>query len=356
MSEKAILIVWDRMGDYHLARIKACRELIGPKVYSADLGSADTLYQWNNVSDSKHFVLSDKPVHQKDFIQRFLHFRKILSEKHITHIAMGYGRTEYIFFLVFARLTGIKTIVFCESWYERNSIKDFLKSCMLKVIGTFFFVSGERAFNHFVYRYRIRPAKVFKGYSVVDNKHFQAIEEKDKRYLLCVARYSEEKNLNFLIQCFAQSIIITKYELLIIGDGPLKEKLKKQIEDLKTDHIILSDWKNYKELPGIYAGAIACILPSTFEPWGLVINEAMAASLPVLISDDCGCKPDLLDEGENGWSFNSMDEKDLIRVLDIVATNNIHSITNMGSKSESIIRGYSPESWARNINHFVSLN
>ena len=354
MRPTAILIVWDRMGDYHQARIKACREIIEGEVYSADLGSADRLYKWNNVSESHHFVLSDKPVQEKDFVHRFKTFRKILNEKKITCIAMGYGRTEYLAFLLYAKLRGIKTIVFCESWYTRGIMKDFLKSCLLKAIGTNYFVSGERAYNHFVHRYHMNPAKVCMGYSVVDNEHFKAKKELPKTYLLCVARYSEEKNLEFLIRCFTQSKLSEKYQLLIIGDGPLKESLQHTITSLHTDRIILSGWRTYAELPEIYAGAIACILPSTFEPWGLVINEAMAAKLPILVSNDCGCKSDLLKEGINGLSFNPANGTELVSVLNRFSEHESLLMNTMGVHSLNIIGNFTPESWAKHIQSFIS--
>jgi 1,2-diacylglycerol 3-alpha-glucosyltransferase len=354
MKDEAILFIWDRMGDYHLARIRACRKQINGTVYSADLGSADSLYKWDNVEAGNHFVLSQKPVQQKDFFHRFKMYQLILKEKHITHVAMGYGRIEYIIFLLYARLAGIKTIVFCESWYTRGTIKDFFKSLLLKSIGNMYFVSGLRAYEHFVNRYHINPGLVYQGYSVVDNHHFVAKEKTAKNYLLCVARYSEEKNLDFLIRCFVMSRLSEKYQLLIIGDGPLKEKLLNTIISLNTDRVVLSGWKSYAELPEIYAGAIACILPSIFEPWGLVINEAMASGLPILISNDCGCKPDLLDEGVNGWSFNATSKSELIAVLNHLHSLDFHDIQIMGDISQNKISIYTPVSWVEKINSITN--
>jgi 1,2-diacylglycerol 3-alpha-glucosyltransferase len=352
MKGTSLLCIWDRMGDYHLARIKACRKLIEGNIYSADLGSADTLYQWDSVDANHHYILSEKPVQQKDFFHRFNRYRSILKEKNITHVAMGYGRMEYLVFLLYARLKGCKTIVFCESWYSRGLIKDFLKSLLLKIIGNTFFVSGKRAYDHFIKNYRIDAPKVLTGYSVVDNTHFVVHELMPAKYLLCVARYSEEKNLEFLIRAFVASKLSEKYELLLIGDGPLKQQLNNTIRSLKPDRIILSGWKTYEELPYIYAEAIACILPSTFEPWGLVINEAMAAGLPVLLSDECGCLPDLLKEGINGWRFNIVNVNDLLNVLNQL---DVDLLYKMGCNSKSMIDSYTPHTWAEKINTILSM-
>jgi 1,2-diacylglycerol 3-alpha-glucosyltransferase len=356
MKEMSVLCIWDRMGDYHLARIKACRERIKGNVYSADLGAADSLYQWDNVDANHHYMLSEQPVHKKDFIHRFKMYRSILREKNISHVAMGYGRMEYLVFLLYARLTGCKTIVFCESWYTRGQIKDFFKSLLLKTIGNAFFVSGQRAYNHFVKNYRINAASVFTGYSVVDNTHFVLNEQIPKKYLLCVARYSEEKNLEFLIRAFVGSRLSETYELLMIGDGPLREELSNTIRLLKTDRVILSGWKTYKELPFVYAGAIACILPSTFEPWGLVVNEAMAVGLPVLLSDECGCLPDLLVQNENGWRFNPYHANELLNILNDINVLDREMLYKMGGCSKVLIDFYSVDTWAEKINTMLTMN
>ena len=67
---------------------------------------------------------------------------------------------------------------------------------------------------------------------------------------------------------------------------------------------ILLGFRNQSELPAIYAAADVLVLPSDRqETWGLVINEAMAAGLPVIASDAVGCVPDLITPGERGDRF-----------------------------------------------------
>ncbi|MGN6646323.1 MAG: glycosyltransferase family 4 protein, partial [Cytophaga sp.] len=352
---KSILFIWDRIGDYHLARIKACEEVLDMDVYTADLAGSDALYKWNSLNSSRHFILSAKAAEHKDLLNRFFAFRKIIKTKSIKVIALPYGRNEYHLFLLYARLHGVKTIIFSESWYSRGKVKDYLKSLLLKALGGHFFVSGERACSHFSGNYKIKSNRITQGYSVVDNNHFKTNQLGEKKYLICVARYSEEKNLEFLIRCFAQSAIHKRYRLLLVGDGPQRTFLQQLIDELHlSESVALTGWFTYNELPGLYASAAGLVLPSSFEPWGLVVNEAMAASLPIFISTVCGCLPDLLDESQNGMSFSHETAKSLIDVFDKLAILPEETLKAMGNKSLIKIETFTPNTWAAAIKSAVA--
>jgi 1,2-diacylglycerol 3-alpha-glucosyltransferase len=351
---KNILIIWDRIGDYHLSRVKALAKLTGATIYTADLAGTDALYKWDSITNSSHTVLSNKPAEQSDIANRLQLFRKILKEHKIDFVAMPYGRTEYHLFLAYAKLTGISTLVFSESWYSRGKMKDFFKSILLKILGDMFFVSGKCAYEHFTEKYGVNPSKIVSGYSVVDNAHFEissdAIISNSSKELLCVARYSEEKNLLKLIKAFEKSLLSENYILRLVGDGPLRELLQNYIDQHALDKkIILTGWLNYHELPQLYLQATAFILPSTFEPWGLVVNEAMAAGLPIMLSDTCGCLPDLLVEDENGFSFDPYNEADLVQKLNLLNALTDTQIQQFGNRSKGIIQEFSPESWASKV-------
>jgi 1,2-diacylglycerol 3-alpha-glucosyltransferase len=354
MKNSAILFIWDRIGDYHYARIKACEKILDSSVYTADLAGTDALYKWNSIDNNKHTVLSLKAVEQKDFFNRFRKFRSIIKENKITAVAMPYGRLEYHTFLLYARFRGIRTIIFSESWYSRGRIKDFLKSILLKFLGDYFFVSGVNAFNHFKNVYKINPDKILKGYSVIDNNHFEIEDSAEKKHIICVARYSEEKNLLFLIRCFAKSTINKKYQLLLVGDGPQRMELQKLIDQLNLNYrVTLTGWVSYEHLPVLYSSSVCAILPSKFEPWGLVVNETMAAGLPILISNTCGCRPDLLEENKNGWSFDPYNEEGLINLFNTFSLLSQSEVEEMGMRSKSKINSFTPDIWSCNILLFL---
>lgn len=354
MKQKNSLLIWDRIGNYHSARVKACSKINTGTVYTADLAGSDALYKWESIEQSTHFILSGLPAEQNDLINRFRAFRKIIKTKNIEFVAMPYGRIEYHVFLLYAKSLGIRTMIFSESWYSRGKIKDTLKSYLLKFLGDCFFVSGARAYKHFTENYSIDSSNIIQGYSVVDNAHFEksAVISSaiGKKQLICVARYSEEKNLLLLIKAFAASDLIKDYVLKIVGDGPQKEALNKYIYNRQLqDKVELSGWVTYQELPALYAASSAFILASTFEPWGLVVNEAMAAGLPVILSNACGCLPELLEPDKNGFSFDPENEQDCVHVLNKFSSLSEQEIKRFGDYSKELIKRLTPDTWAKQV-------
>jgi len=83
-------------------------------------------------------------------------------------------------------------------------------------------------------------------------------------------------------------------------------------------NVHLPGFKQYEELPVYYALAKAFVHPSTTEQWGLVVNEAIASGLPVIVSERCGCVPELV--GDNGFTFDPLNEDELTaRLLDMTS-------------------------------------
>lgn len=91
------------------------------------------------------------------------------------------------------------------------------------------------------------------------------------------------------------------------AEGTEGENLKLNSYKLKTPAgaglVVFAGFRQVGELPRFYAGAGAFVHASLSEQWGLVVNEAMASGLPVLVSDRCGCAKDLVQDGVNGYTF-----------------------------------------------------
>ena len=118
---------------------------------------------------------------------------------------------------------------------------------------------------------------------------------------------------------------------LLVGDGHLKQKLEVYAARHELDVSFLG-FINQRELPEIYSIGDALVLPSDpRETWGLVINEAFACGVPVIVSDAVGCVPDLIREGLTGYSYKCGDIEDLVlKMKQLIKDKELNKDFNVG--------------------------
>jgi glycosyltransferase involved in cell wall biosynthesis len=91
--------------------------------------------------------------------------------------------------------------------------------------------------------------------------------------------------------------------LVIVGDGEERAELERQAAESGFEGIRFCGFRNQSELPRFFDMATVFVLPSRHEPWGLIVNEVMNAGRAVIVSDEVGCQPDLVDDGIEGCVF-----------------------------------------------------
>jgi glycosyltransferase involved in cell wall biosynthesis len=135
---------------------------------------------------------------------------------------------------------------------------------------------------------------------------------------------------------------------VLLGDGPLRGALNSQLSTLNLhQHVHLPGFKQYEELPVYYALAKAFVHPSTTEQWGLVVNEAIASGLPVIVSERCGCVPELI--GDNGFTFDPLSEDALTaRLLDMASLSD-YDLERLREASRGIATRFGPELFGKGL-------
>jgi glycosyltransferase involved in cell wall biosynthesis len=255
---------------------------------------------------------------------------------------------------------------------ERKWLKEALKRRLIKLCSAG--LVGGRAHAEYLEQLGIERTKIFFGYDVVDNDYFAAktAEVRSQKsevrsrlglpenFFLASARFVEKKNLPRLIEAYAlyrQKLVgrsqksevrptSALWSLVLLGDGPLKSDLCHLISDLGLQHsVLLPGFKQYDELPPYYGVASAFVHASTTEQWGLVVNEAMASGLPVLVSDRCGCAADLVREGVNGFMFDPYNVGQLAELMAKISDFGFR-ISDFGSASREIISEWGAERFA----------
>jgi len=113
--------------------------------------------------------------------------------------------------------------------------------------------------------------------------------------------------------------------------------------------VLLPGFKQYPDLPAYYGLANAFIHASTKEPWGLVVNEAMASGLPVLVSNRCGCAADLVQEGVNGFTFDPYNVEQLAQFMFQISAFQPFRLSAFGDASRKIISNWGPDRFAAGL-------
>jgi glycosyltransferase involved in cell wall biosynthesis len=214
--------------------------------------------------------------------------------------------------------------------------------------------------------------RIFVGYDVVDNVHFargaaavrtaRALPTEfvhlDRHFFLASGRFVAEKNLDGLVRAYAQyraSVGDGAWRLVILGDGELRPAVEGNIDRLGLGGtVLLPGFRQYDELPTWYRSASCLVQASISDTWGLVVNEAMAAGLPVLVSNRCGCAADLVRDGINGFTFDPHDIDALASLMHRMAHGGVDRAA-MAHSSGAIISDWGPARFATGLAEAVEV-
>jgi len=168
-----------------------------------------------------------------------------------------------------------------------------------------------------------------------------------QRYFLFLGRLVEEKGVFDLLAAYAKLDAHTRSSMgmVVVGEGAAQGQMREQAARICPGAIHFCGWKHREEIPEIYALADAFIFPTHSDPWGLVVNEAMSCSLPVIATDVAGCVPDLVQNGQNGYVIPAKDSDALAAAMFALAQDSQLRL-NMGMRSREKIQEYSPEACA----------
>ncbi len=254
-------------------------------------------------------------------------FFGLINPSIITHILRGnydgiiiHGYTSFTTFLAYFAALFSKTPIFFRGETivrtSPSSIKNIIKKCFFSLffsrIQAMFYIGEES--KAFYRHYNIPEEKLFFTPYAVDNEYFQQhmrelpsretlkqeLYATDLPVVLYVAKLIDRKRPMDALKAF-QSIQRRAF-LVFVGDGPLRSEMEKFISAHSISNVAITGFINQSGLPRYYASADIFVLPSSYESFGLVINEAMCFGLPIIATDRVASVRDLVKE--NGVIFS----------------------------------------------------
>jgi 1,2-diacylglycerol 3-alpha-glucosyltransferase len=381
----AVAVVFHHIGPYHHTRLNAAADRLtvtgvewSAKAYDA-WGAADSPARYHKIS---LFPEATEKHPAKVELERA--FSSALDQANCDVAAVnGWNNFGSLIAANCCAHRGIPMVVMSES-ARQDEPRTRWKEMIKRRITAFFsaaLVGGQRHIEYLV-ELGMPVERIFTGYDVVDNEYFRQRAEEirsqrsevrqkcslPENYFLASARFIEKKNLPRLIRAYAEyrqrsevrdrksdiSHQHSPWDLVLLGDGPLKADLCHLISDLQLDrHVHLPGFKAYNELSIYYAFAKAFVHASTTEQWGLVVNEAIASGLPVIVSERCGCVPELVQD--NGFTFDPTNEHELATRLFEMASLSDHDRERFGEASRAIATRFGPDRFGEGLERAATV-
>ena len=233
-----------------------------------------------------------------------------------------------------------------------------------------FVVPGQSA-EEYLRALNIDASRIFTAPNAVDNELFAAAAAKARenngkiraeldlpeRYFLFAGRLVREKGVFELLSAYEKlsESMRRQIGLVLVGDGPSRQELEEAARSISPGVIRFAGFAQRDQLASYYALAEMLILPTYTDTWGLVVNEAMACGLPVILSHVAGCAVDLVKEKWNGLLIPPRDAPSLALAMQSLG-DQPGLCASMGANSLQRISQYSPEKWSKGIARMVEQN
>lgn len=207
----------------------------------------------------------------------------------------------------------------------------------------------------FARRLGFHPEHILQGFYAADIAYFHRIRQMRRgkvcRRFLYTGRYVTHKGIDVLWEAFSKYRKIGgTWDLWCLGTGERWED-RPEMEGLHHARFVQpAEMTPYLSEPSVF------ILPSHFEPWGVVVHEMSAAGLPMLLSHRVGAGTSFLHEGQNGYFFDPGDVEQLSRLMLKMEHTDDEKLAQMGAHSFRLSQQNSPAIWADKVLHLLQTD
>lgn len=288
---------------------------------------------------------------------------EILKGRYDAVLIHGYSlATHWLAFLT-AYFCGLPILLHGETVLHSSSsdfwgVKKRILSKLFRKITAFLYI-GTRS-RQFYESFGIPQKQLFFCPYSVDNDFFKKLHPRadkesirkklripeKKPVILYAAKFIPRKRPQDCLKAFER--ISDKASLVMVGDGALRSELTEYAAAKKIPRVFFAGFKNQTEIADFYALADVFVLPSFFEPWGVVVNEAMCFGLPVITTDGVASAADLVRHRENGFVYPAGDIDRLSNYLNVLVSSPSER-KRMGERSFQMISNWNYDCCVDNI-------
>ncbi|MCS7082117.1 MAG: glycosyltransferase family 4 protein [Rhodothermia bacterium] len=379
VKPRRVLLQWPKLGPYHWVRVQAAAHALqheGVQVLVLETAGREARYGWWGAEPPPRAVehvqafpgavfeeLRPWRVHRR--LQRLL--ERLRPDLVVVN---GYSLPDARALLYWGLRNGRPVVLMSDSKRDdlpRSRLREALKAHLIRSADAALVAGTPHA--AYLKSLGFPESRIRFGLNVVDNAAFAQLAQslrssperrpklpglEDRRpFFLAVGRLLRRKGYPELLEAYARyrERALQPWRLVLLGDGPMRAELEARARPMGAD-VVLAGLRTGGELVAYYAYAGAFVHPALQEQWGLVVNEAMASGLPVLVSRQSGCAQDLVREGENGATFDAHDPEELARRLQWISAPDTDRAA-LGRCSEAIIAQWGPERFAQGLQEAI---
>ncbi|MEX3934424.1 glycosyltransferase family 4 protein [Paraburkholderia phymatum] len=374
-----IQFVIGNLSDYHVPRYRALVRLAlrhGCQVSLVELFEYTSFYDYPQ-SDRGAF-LQDVPSEMITVFKGTVAGRKhwltvaarlgliVRATRPDVVITLGYHTSYSIYLCLLRTLTRRFKLIYMSDSKADDGKRHRLKEALKRILVSRFdgaLVAGEKHRRYAeslgipLHRSRVGLDVIDVAYFRDAARHARAHADSERcrfalptRYVLCVSRFVERKNVPLVLEAFACSGLAQRgLSLVLVGQGPLEQTIRERVSALGlSERVLIFRAVLNSDMPAFYALADFIVLASAFDQWGLCVNEAMAAGRPAIVSRTCGCANELVYDGINGFIVRPGDVEQLAKKMKQLAED--HALREkLARDAETTIQDWTPELFAENV-------
>ncbi len=321
----SVALVWSQFAAYHIDRCEAVARRLGSRgeVLAVEIATTSVDYVWEpsgDVSGARKVTLF--PGQSFDSLSPWRRFRALFAlvrRCDLVAIGIAYSERDAILLSWVLRLIGKRVVVLSESKFDDSRRSVWFELFKAGLLGAYSaaIVGGRRHVDYFRFL-RFNRRAVLPGYDGVGLERIRrqagsvlapAGPAYGARPFVFVGRFVGKKNLIRLIEGYAQYAALAGPEprrLVLVGSGAEGPAMDRRIAELGIAHLV--DFPGFLSADAVsrmLSGALALVLVSVEEQWGLVVNEALAVGLPAIVSHEVGSRDALVRNLVNGFVVES---------------------------------------------------
>jgi glycosyltransferase involved in cell wall biosynthesis len=339
---KKILLLWSPLADYSVACLRYLAQKPNLELYLI-YQAAESLAPYDSLDVS---FCQQSFVQTADNADELMQFCCDLRPD--TIIMASWNHALYMRISRKCRQQGTYIVsVFDRQWLStpKQWLGVLTSSIYLKPSIDNFFVSGDR---QAAFARRLGYPNPYLGYNCANTDRFKDLPASSQKNFLFTGRLVAFKGVQPLLRAYAayRATTTEPWGLLICGKGELESECAGQ------PGVQMLGFKQPHELPAQFAQATCLVLPSLFEPWGLVVHEAATAGLAIIASHQVGATTYYVRDGQNGYIVNP-DEESLLRALRLVAETDDAQLAAMRATSQKLASLWTLQKWADYVYHHI---